>query len=323
MKKIAFVCALLLAGYFGWRHWKGASGNGHAAEPTYEAAPLIRTNLISVIESTGVVEPRNRLEIKPPIAGRIEDVLVVEGQAVKRGDIMAWLSSTERATLLDSARAKDDATARKWEEVYRATPLIAPLEATVIARATEPGQTVTAADTVLVLSDRLIVRAQVDETDIGRIRTGMTARIQLDAYADVAVEAVVRHIAFEATTVNNVTIYEVEVEPAQIPEFMKSGMTATVGFRMEESGEAWAVPVAAVRVNEQGPAVLRSSGRPKDEPREQPVSTGLSVRGWVVITEGLKGDESLVQPTFRLPEGRKETGSPFIPARPGGMRPRP
>lgn len=322
MKKILLGLAILAAGFFGWRHWRSEPGKGNAAGPAYEAADLIRTNLAVVIESTGVVEPRNRLEIKPPIAGRIEDVLVVEGQTVKRGDIMAWLSSTERATLLDSARAKDAATARKWEEIYRATPLIAPLEGKVIARDTEPGQTVTAADTVLVLSDRLIVRAQVDETDIGRIRTEMTARIQLDAYADVSVEGVVRHIAYEATTVNNVTIYEVEVEPAQIPEFMKSGMTASVGFRIAESGEAWAVPQAAIRATERGPVVLLASGRKDGEPREQPVSTGMTVRGWVVIRDGLQGDEALVMPAYRMPEGRKETGSPFIPARPSGMRPR-
>lgn len=322
MKKIILGLALVVAGYFGWRYWRSEAENGHAAKPAYEAAELIRTNLTVVIESTGVVEPRNRLEIKPPIAGRIEDVLVVEGQMVKRGDIMAWLSSTERATLLDSARAKDEATARKWESVYRATPLIAPLDATVIARATEPGQTVTAADTVLVLSDRLIVRAQVDETDIGRIRTGMTARIQLDAYADSVMEGEIRHIAYEATTVNNVTIYEVEVEPVQIPEFMKSGMTATVGFRLSESGEAWAVPQAALRTGARGPSLLLASAHKDDKPREQPVSTGLTVRGWVVITEGLRGDESVVMPAYRIPEERKETGSPFIPARPAGMRPR-
>lgn len=321
MKKIgwiAAVCVLVLGLGFGWRR---TAGEGEA-KPSYEAVELVRTNLEVVIESTGVAEPRNRLEIKPPIAGRIEDVLVVEGQSVKRGDIMAWLSSTERATLLDAARAKDEATARKWEEIYRATPLMAPLEATVIARDTEPGQTVTAADTVLVLSDRLIVRAQVDETDIGRIRTGMAARVRLDAYAQVEVPAVVRHIAYEATTVNNVTIYEVEVEPADIPAFMKSGMTATVRFVVEASGETWAVPADALRDEDGGPAVWLAPQGAGREPRSHAVSTGLATRGWVAITGGLAGDESLVKPAFRMPDGRKESGSPFMPMRPSGMRPR-
>lgn len=322
MKKWIVLVVVLAAAVAGWRWWPARDASRGEADSAFEPAPLVRTNLEVVIESTGVVEPRNRLEIKPPIAGRIEDVLVVEGQMVRRGDIMAWLSSTERATLLDAARTKDEATARKWEEIYRATPLMAPLDATVIARDTEPGQTVTAADTILVLSDRLIVRAQVDETDIGRIRTGMVARVQLDAYAQVEVPALVRHIAYEATTVNNVTIYEVEVEPAFIPEFMKSGMTATVRFVVEASGETWAVPVDALRDEGGAPAVwLAPEGAGRD-PRPLAVSTGLVTRGWVAVTSGLSGEESLVKPAFRMPDGRKESGSPFMPMRPPGMRPR-
>lgn len=321
MKWMLVLIALLATGASGW-WWAKDHSTGAAAAPAYEPVDLVRTTLVVAIESTGVVEPRNRLEIKPSIAGRIEDVLVVEGQSVRRGDIMAWLSSTERATLLDAARTKGEAMARKWEEIYRATPLMAPLDGTVIARDTEPGQTVTAADTVLVLSDRLIVRAQVDETDIGRIRTGMTARVRLDAYADVSMGGLVRHVAYEAITVNNVTIYEVEVDLEQIPEFMKSGMTATVGFQLESSGETWALPVDSLQVRDGVSEVFIGSAREGESPVARAVSTGLTAQGWVAITAGLQGDEHIVKPTFRLPEEKKASGSPFVPTRPPGARPR-
>ena len=316
MKKILVLLVVAGCGWGGWAWWKNREKGSQAEPGGFEPALLLRTNLVLTSESTGVVEPRNRLEVMPSIAGRIEDVLVVEGQAVKRGEIMAWLSSTERATLLDAARAKGPEMARKWEEIYRATPLVAPLDGTVIDRATEPGQTVTAADPVLVLSDRLIVRAQVDETDIGRIREGMAAVIRLDAYAGIEVNAVVRHIAFEATTVNNVTIYEVEVEPEHIPEVMRSGMTATVAFHLQESGDTWAVPVEAVVRDGRGPRVYVTAGGVV--PEERPVSTGLTARGWIAITAGLQGDEPVMRPAFQLPEARKESGSPFMPARPPG-----
>lgn len=322
MKKWIIVVVILLAGVMGWWGWRSARGVKKNTQASYEPVNVVRTSLVIFVESTGVVEPRNRLEIKPSVAGRIEDVLVQEGQTVKRGETMAWLSSTERATLLDAARAKGEATARKWEEIYRATPLIAPLDATVIARSTEPGQTVTAADTVLVLSDRLIVRAQVDETDIGRIRTGLAARVRLDAYAGVEVPAQVRHIAYEAKTVNNVTIYEVEVELDQIPEFMKSGMTATVAFELERTEEGLAVPVDALQMIDNEPHVLVSRAASGFAPASRPVTTGIAVRGWVAITSGLQGDEKVVQPSFRLPEEKKASGSPFIPNRPPGQRPR-
>ena len=42
------------------------------------------------VATMGVVEPQNRLELKPSISGRIEDILVEEGSEVKSGEILAW-----------------------------------------------------------------------------------------------------------------------------------------------------------------------------------------------------------------------------------------
>ena len=44
------------------------------------------------------------------------------------------------------------------------------------------GQTVDATTVIYAMSDKLIVKADVDETDIGRIRLGMPATITLDSY---------------------------------------------------------------------------------------------------------------------------------------------
>ena len=37
------------------------------------------------------------------------------------------MSSTERATLLDAAQAKGLSELEKWEDIYRPTPIIAPI----------------------------------------------------------------------------------------------------------------------------------------------------------------------------------------------------
>src|SRR6185436_13241208 len=101
------------------------------------------------------------------------------GDWVKKGQILAWLSSSERAALLDAARARGPEEVKKWEELYKPTPMLAPIAGTLIARNFEPGQGVNASDGVLVLSDRLIVRANVDETDIAQLRVGQAARLTL------------------------------------------------------------------------------------------------------------------------------------------------
>jgi len=50
--------------------------------------------------------PENRIEIKPPIQGRIDQLLVDEGDTVKTGQTLAWMSSSDRAAVLDAARAR-------------------------------------------------------------------------------------------------------------------------------------------------------------------------------------------------------------------------
>jgi len=309
------LAAMLAVGGMAYRR---AHVNGRMAA-AYEPVAFAREHIEMAIESTGVVEPRNRLEIKPPFGGRVDEVLVEEGQSVAKGDIIARMSSTERATLLDAARTKGDAVLRKWENAYKTTPLIAPLDGTIIARNTEPGQTIAASDTVLVLSDRLIVSAQVDETDVGQVQVGQAARITLDAYRNVRVQGTVTRIAFDAVTVNNVTVYEVEVEPENIPPQMKSGMTATVEFIVANVDDALTLPADAV-VSEEGKSyVLVDGGQPGMPPERWRVLTGLSSGGNVEILAGLEGTEPVVKKSFAMVEAKKTGTSPFMP-RPSSRR---
>ena len=51
-----------------------------------------------------------------------------------KGQILAWMSSTERAALMDAARSKGPEEVSRWEELYRPTPILAPIRGTVISR---------------------------------------------------------------------------------------------------------------------------------------------------------------------------------------------
>lgn len=189
-----------------------------------------RGDLSAKVDATGTVKPYNRVEVKAPIAGRVDEVLVREGDEVKKGQVLARMSSTERAVLLDAARSQGEDVVRRWEEAYKSAPLLAPLDGTIIVRAVEPGQTVTTADPVVVLSDRLIVEALVDETDLALIKLGQPVEITLDAYREEIIPGKVDHISFESTLENNVNVYAVDVAPKEVLASFRSGMTANVTF---------------------------------------------------------------------------------------------
>lgn len=302
------------AGVWNWQRDRKAD-----AQPSVETVRVERGTVRRAVTATGVVQPQNRVEIKPPIAGRIEDVLVREGEAVKAGQVLAWMSSSERAALLDAARAKGEAELAHWRELYRAAPLLAPLDGTIISRKVEPGQTVTAADAVLVLSDRLIVQAQVDETDIGSVAVGRAAEIVVDAFPTQTVAAKVDHIGYEAVTVNNVTVYEVDVLPDMVPGFMRAGMTANVTMIAEvREGVLW-LPSSAVARGREGATVRVAGGQGAGEGRSTRVETGLDNGREVEILSGLSEGDRVEMAGFRMPTGEGQLSSPFSPM---GRRPR-
>lgn len=279
------------------------------------AVEVRRGKLRVTTESTGEVRPQNRVVVKPPVAGRIEEILVEEGNHVKKGEELATMSSGERAAILDAVRGKGEDELARWKEIYRATSLIAPLDGIVIARDAEPGQTVNVSDSVLVISDRLIVGAQVDETDIGNIRLGQKVEILLDAYPDNPVGGKVDHIAYEANTVNNVTVYEVEVVPESIPRFMRSGMTANVVFIVASKDDALLVPLDAIKKDSDGSfVVVYDSG--SGSGKSQRVDVGLNDGRMVEVTGIREGCSVLVERLDLAHLGTKTDTNPFMPKLP-------
>ncbi len=307
---------IVIAGFSGMKWFTGKKGEA----PVFRSVQVIRGDIQMSVLATGVVQPENRLEIKPPIGGRMEEVLVVEGQSVKNGEILAWISSTERAALLDAARAKGPGELTHWKDLYKPTPLIAPLDGMVIARNVEPGQTVTAQDAVLVMSDRLIVKASVDETDIGQIQLNQKAQITLDAYPGQMTSARVDHIAYEAKTVNNVTTYEVDVLPEAIPDFMRSGMTANVTFFIAERKDVLLVPAEGVNQEGKHAKVLVPDPSDKKGAVPHPVTIGITDGKKIEVLSGLKESDTILVPMMRIPHssGVGQT-NPFSPY---GNRPR-
>ncbi|MFC1632233.1 efflux RND transporter periplasmic adaptor subunit [Candidatus Omnitrophota bacterium] len=274
----------------------------------------------TVISTTGTVKPQNRLEIKPSIAGRIEQVLVKEGQLVEAGEILALMSSTERAALLDAAYLKGEEV-EYWRQVYKATPLVAAIDAEVIVRSVEPGQTVTASDVIVVLSDRLIVKAQFDETDIAKVKLGQTAFIGLDAYPKVRVKAKVDHISYESQVVNNVTTYEVDVLPETTPEVFRSGMSANVEIIEKSKASALLLPLEAIQRDQEGSFVFLSK-RNGNSAVKQRVALGISDETNIEVTSGVGPQDKIIIQTeeYHAPKDMPAGGNPFMPFGRGGRK---
>ncbi|MGZ3696005.1 MAG: efflux RND transporter periplasmic adaptor subunit [Bdellovibrionota bacterium] len=311
--------AVTLAASAGYLLWKSK----REPEVTYREVLVTRGDLQTSISATGTVQPENRLEIKAPVAGRMERVLVKEGDHLHKGQILAWMSSSERAAMLDASRSGGEEEVKKWEEMYKPTPVIAPIAGTLILRNVEPGQTFTGTDAILVMSDRLTVKAQVDETDIAQVRLKESATITLDAYPGKEMPAKVDQIAFEAKTVNNVTTYVVDVLPDAAPEYMRAGMTASVSFVTQAKENVLMVPSEALKAGDSGAfSVLVPS---PNGPLEKPVKVGISEGKFTEILEGLAEGDKVLAAQLELGKKNSQGTNPFSPfnKRPGANTKKP
>jgi macrolide-specific efflux system membrane fusion protein len=283
-----------------------------------------------VVTTTATVLPQNRLEIKPPVNGRVDQILVVEGQQVKAGQIVAWMSSTDRAAILDAARSQGPEVFKKWEDTYKPTPIMSSLTGGVILRNVVIGQTVDAATVIYALADTLITYAQVDESDIGKIHLGQKARIVLDAYPNRPVEGKVFDILFEGKNVSNVITYGVKVRPVKVPAFFRSQMTANVSFEIMRKENVLTLPAYVVRTQSDGTKVvsLPAPEKSKSGTVTREVKTGIENDDLIEIVSGLSEGDKVLLPQGKYTPQKPPESSPLNfsgPARKSGegQAPRP
>ena len=307
---ILFILAVVIVvvGGFAWVRMKQRQSSDEILRVITPARGSIKT----YFSCTATVLPKNRLELKPPVNGRIDRILVVEGEKVKVGQILAWMSSTERAALLDAARGKDE----QCKILGCLSPSPYHLLMGKLLLLNQPGQTVTTSDAVVVLSDRLIVRAQVDETDIGKVFQDMKAVITLDAYPDTKIKATVGHIYYESKTVNNVTIYEVDLVADEVPAFFRSGMNANVDFIEQEKDNILLIPLEAVMRDKEGAYVLLDKNANVKEPVIARLQLGISDDKFIEIVSGATEQDKIIvrSKKYSLPKDTMGT-NPFMPSR--------
>lgn len=258
-------------------------------------AKLQLRELYVEFRETGSVNPRNRLEIKPPFAGRIEKILVNEGDAIKKGQIIIWMSSSERAAMIDAARAIGDEEYARWQDIYKPTPIVAPMSGFIIYRQKEPGQTVTSADAILVMADDLIIDANIDETDLRYIYIGKKLTMYLDAYPGEQFDGSIEHISYEARVLNNVTVYNVRIRPVEKPDMFRSGMTVTITVTAESKKDARSIPNNFITEKDHKKTITVKMGtdkKPVFETRE--VTTGVTDGKYIEIVSGLNDNETVV-----------------------------
>ena len=159
----------------------------------------------------------------------------------------AQLKSAEAAVI------QSQASLNQSEVNLQHTVIEAPIDGIVISRNVDVGQTVAAsmnAPTLFIIAadlTKMQVNANVDESDVGRIRPGQRVRFRVDAYPTEEFAGTVAQVRLQPITQQNVVTYATVIDVPNPQLKLKPGMTANVTIEIARRTDVLRVPNAALR----------------------------------------------------------------------------
>lgn len=156
-------------------------------------------------------------------------------------------------TAVTAQIAQREAAVRQIEVDLRNTDIKSPVKGVVVQRNVELGATVAAslqAPTLFLIADdlhRMEIAASIDETDVGRIKSGQRVTFTVTAYPGRTFEGVVKQVRLGSTTVQNVVIYTTIVSIENPRLELLPGMTANLRIETDRRDNVVRIPNAALR----------------------------------------------------------------------------
>ncbi len=92
---VSIVVVIAVLGFMGYRQI--AAKKAAAEAPTTETAVVVRGDLSVTVEAAGSLTPPTEITLAFPVAGKLYEIPVLEGQAVKQGDLLARLEDNIQA----------------------------------------------------------------------------------------------------------------------------------------------------------------------------------------------------------------------------------
>ena len=305
---------------------------------TYDTEKVVRMDLTKTVSATGTVQPRDSVEVSSKITARIKEVLVEENQKVTAGQTVAILDGKDFEATRDQAQFsltnaqqklervkklynigakslqeyqdaqfdydKAKTTLEKAEADVSETVITAPMDGVVVGEPQTAGTMAVQGSnnpTVILriadLSEKL-VKAKVDETDIGNVKVGARASFTVDAFPDEKFAAIVNKISqtdtanswdigtsssssSSSSSSNSVIYYYVTFNAPDPKNLLLPAMTARLDIVVGQVKNALCVPIEAIKTDNQDSYVERIT---KD-------AGGKDVAEKVYVTVGLYGDE--------------------------------
>ncbi|HEX5311016.1 efflux RND transporter periplasmic adaptor subunit [Aquabacterium sp.] len=296
---------------------------------------ITRGPAVEAVYAAGSIEPTVTLPVASKVMGRLTAVLAQEGDAVRKGQVLAKMEAGDLQSAVDEAQARErlaqaqfartkelvqqhflapveldrvrsdleaaQASVKRTQALRDVLTLVAPADGTVLRRDGEVGQVLTAGQVLMTLSCCAPLRAtvDVDEEDIGRVHKGQAVVLRADALPGRTLKGQVQDITPKGDPVSR--SYRVRIQLDKT-EGLMAGMTVEANLIVTQREQAWLIPSTAVQKDTVW--VVREGRAQK-----QAVRIGIAGTSKTEILSGLNPDTPvIVQPPADLSEGRAVRG---------------
>ncbi|HEX2208319.1 MAG TPA: efflux RND transporter periplasmic adaptor subunit [Longimicrobium sp.] len=292
-------------------------------------APVTREWVTRPVEATGTLHSKDELQLSFKIGGVVAQVLVAEGQRVRRGQPLATLDLREIDAQVAAARSGVDKAERdlaRAEALYadsvatlaqvqdartgadvarsglqaaafnrRYATIVAPADGVVLRRMAEGGELVGPGQTVVVLgsSERgQVLRVGVADRDAVRLKPGDAATVRFDAFPGEAFAGSVREIAPSADPMTGT--YQVEVSVSGGGRPLANGLVGRVELRPAAGTEMALVPIQAILEADGSEATVYTLSADGRTAKRLRITVGFIAGERVAVSGGLNGVRSVV-----------------------------
>jgi len=306
----------------------GKTREGKADDPVaipVEVSTPLRAEMLAIYTGTAALEADREASVVAKVNGEVRALLIEEGQQVRAGQLLARLDGDQLRLERDRAQA----TLAKLEHEYQRnvelhekglmapgafetlkfevaaqhaayelanlqlsyTEIRAPIDGVLSERLIKVGNTIKPNDVLFRVTDLepLLAYVHIPERELGRMKPGQPASIQVDA---VPGQAFIGSVARLSPVVDpESATFKATIEVADPTARLKPGMFARLGIVYERRDQALQIPRTAIVDNEDGPTVFVVED---NKAQQRPIRVGLANAGFVEVTAGLKGAEQVV-----------------------------
>lgn len=271
------------------------------------------------------------------------DIMRSEVSAAERALRQAQVRITELANLPRTVELRKQDVILNKTEVTRAqidmenveqrlieTKIYAPMNGVITSRPVQIGQIIASGisnvgggTTLMTLSDlsRLFIDANVDESDIGKIREKQIAVITADAFPGQRFTGEVVRVAAKGVTNSNVVTFEVKIEvgPSGL-NILKPEMTANVEIQAEQREDVLVLPNETIQYGKTGYYVLLANDDSTSGVRTE-IKPGITDGLNTEIISGLnEGDKVIIPSSIQSRWARDGDGGDSRSGMSSGMR---